>query len=87
MMNHPQLVPPPTTGTGEHLLSRAVSVLSVTRIKGAFYVAHVQLDNDRFGDVPCDPDVTKSDTVGLYSTVQVRNGRVEARLRLRRLHA
>ena len=25
MMNHPQLVPPPTTGTGEHLLSRAVS--------------------------------------------------------------
>ncbi len=87
MMSHPHLVPPPMTGNGEHFLSRTVRVLSVTQIKGAFHVAHVELDNGRFGDVPCDPDVTKADTVGLYSTIQVRNGRIEARLRLRRLHA
>lgn len=86
MMSHPNLVPPHAVA-GEQLLSRSVSVLSVTQIKGAFHLAHVQLDNGRFGDVPCDPDVTKADTVGLYSTIQVRNGRVEARLRLRRLHA
>ncbi|WP_018412408.1 hypothetical protein [Methyloversatilis thermotolerans] len=87
MMSHPALVPPPATGTGEHLMSRAVSVLSVTQIKGAFHVAHVQLENGRYGDVPCDPDVTKADRVGLFSSIQIRNGRIEARLRLRRLHA
>ena len=86
MMSHPLLVPP-LTSTGEHLLSRAVSVVSVSQIKGAFHLAHVQLENGRFGDVPCDPDVSSADAVGLYGRVQVRNGRIEARLQLRRLPA
>lgn len=85
MMSHPLLVPAPATLTGEQLLSRAVSVISVSQIKGAFHLAHIQLENGRFGDVPCDADVTKSDTVGLYGRVQVKNGRVEARLQLRRI--
>lgn len=84
MMSHPNLVPPHAVA-GEQLLSRSVAVLSVTQIKGAFYLAHVQLDNGRFGDVPCDADVTSSDAVGLYSRLHVRNGRLEAGLRVRRL--
>jgi hypothetical protein len=90
-MSHPALVPPPAPPAplhpppAEQLLSRTVSVVSVTQIKGAFHLAHVQLENGRFGDVPCDADVKTADPVGLYSRVLVRNGRVEARLQLRKL--